>query len=104
MRSASRKGLAYHGGLPVGVVTERDIIRLLCKGVEARSNQIGIGHEHPIITIEPDAPLGEAMTLMAEKNIRRVYVVDKGKIVWRITQTGAFGHVVDTMLALSSVV
>jgi len=58
----------------------------------------------PIITIGPDAPLAEAMTLMADKDVRRVYVVEKGKIIGRLTQTGVFSRMLNIMMALSAVI
>lgn len=90
--------------MPVGVVTERDIIRrCYAKGMKPEATRLDTVMSSPLITIEPDAPLGQAMALMAEKNIRRVYIVEKGKIVGRITQTGAFGHMLNIMMALSEV-
>jgi CBS domain-containing protein len=92
-------------GMPVGVVTERDIIRrCYAKGLSPDATKLDGVMSCPIITIEPDAALGEAMTLMAEKSIRRLYVVDKGKIIGRITQTDAFRKMLSIMAALSAVV
>jgi CBS domain-containing protein len=92
------------GGLPVGVVTERDVIRrCYAKGLTPERTSLESVMSSPLVTIEPDAPLGQAMAVMADKNIRRVFVVDKGKIVGRITQTGAFGHMLNIMMALSDV-
>ena len=89
-------------GLPVGVVTERDIIRrCISKGHDPERLKVGDIMSSPLITIEPDAPIGEAMRLMTLKNIRRLYVVEGGKIIGRITQTGAFRYLLDVLMALS---
>jgi predicted transcriptional regulator len=56
----------------------------------------------PLITIEPEASLGEAMLVMEEKKVRRLFVVEKGKITGRVTQTGALGQMLDVMMALSA--
>jgi CBS domain-containing protein len=56
----------------------------------------------PLITIGPDASFGEAWRLMVEKNIRRVYVVEEGKIIGRVTRTGLFQKLLDAVLALAS--
>lgn len=92
------------GDMPVGVLTERDIIRrCYAMGLNPERAKLDSVMSSPIITIEPEAHLGQAMTLMAEKEVRRVYVVDKGKIIGRITQTGVFGKMLDLMMALSAV-
>jgi signal-transduction protein with cAMP-binding, CBS, and nucleotidyltransferase domain len=91
--------------MPVGVVTERDVIRrCIAKGMDLKGAKVESIMSSPLITITPDAPLGEAMGLMAEKNVRRVYVVEKGKIVGRLTQTGVFAQMLNIMMALSAVI
>jgi CBS domain-containing protein len=57
----------------------------------------------PLITINPDAPIGDAMKLMANTAIRRVYVVENGKVIGRVTQTNAFGHLLDAITSLWAV-
>lgn len=89
--------------VPVGVVTERDLLRrCYAKNMNANETRVESVMSSPIVTIEPDAPFGQAMLLMAEKDIRRVYVVEKGRIIGRVTQTGAFGQILGIMIGLSS--
>ena len=57
----------------------------------------------PIITIAPDRRAGEALQTMIEKNVRRLYVVEGGKIIGRVTQTGLSRKLLDVMIALASV-
>jgi predicted transcriptional regulator len=91
-------------GSPVGVVTERDIFRrVLAKGMDIDSVKLGDIMSKPLITISPDEPIGKAMELMAVKNIRRVYVVDEGRIVGRVTQTSAFRHILNVLMALHDI-
>jgi CBS domain-containing protein len=56
----------------------------------------------PIITIGPDEPIGRALQIMAEKNIRRLYVVEGGKVIGRITQTKSMESLLDVLLTLQS--
>ena len=95
--------LVARRGLPVGVVTERDIIRRVITR-ERDVNKVAIGEimSSPLITIGPDEPIGRAMELMATHEIRRVYVVEEGKIIGRVTQTEAFRHILDVMMTLAS--
>jgi CBS domain-containing protein len=89
-------------GLPYGVVTERDVIRrCLAKGlVPGKTSVEGIASS-PLITIDPDATMREAMDLMASRNIRRVFVVEGGRIIGRVTQTELFESTLSVMEILS---
>ncbi|MDI9619617.1 MAG: CBS domain-containing protein [Candidatus Nezhaarchaeota archaeon] len=90
-------------GLPVGVVTERDILqRVIAKHYDPDKVTLKEIMTSPLLTIDPEAPLGAAWKLLVEKNVRRVYVVEGGKILGRVTQTGLFQKLLDALLALSS--
>jgi CBS domain-containing protein len=91
------------GGLPEGVVTERDIIRrCLSKGLTTERLAVESIMSSPLITIGPDATIREAMSTMVEKDVRRLYVVENGKIVGRVTQTHLFETSLDVLSAISS--
>jgi len=91
-------------GLPMGVVTERDIFRrCLGKGLNPETMKVNSIMSSPLITIDPEAPVGEAMRLLVEKEVRRIYVVEEGKIVGRVTQTGLFQNLLNVMLAIQSI-
>lgn len=91
-------------GLPVGVVTERDILRrCLSRGMRAEGTHVGEIMSSPLLTIGADAPIGEAMHIMASKNVRRLYVIEAGKAIGRVTQTSVFGNILETMETLSAV-
>jgi len=89
-------------GLPVGVVTERDILRKVV-AMDKRLDGVKVGElmSSPIITVSPDDPVGRAMELMVQNDIRRVFVVDEGRIIGRVTQTTAFKRILDVLLLLS---
>ena len=92
------------GGLPVGFVSERDLIRrCFAKGFDPEHSHLESVMSSPLVTAEPDTPLIQIMALMTEKKIRRVYIVDKGQIVGRITQTGAFAELINIMVSISRV-
>ena len=91
------------GGLPEGVVTERDLIRrCVAKGLFPDRLPVEKIMTSPLITIGPDATIREAMSLMVEKDIRRLFVVDGGRIVGRLTQSHLFESTLDVMSSLSS--
>lgn len=89
--------------LPVGVVTERDVIRrAIMKGFDLNKTRVSEIMSSPLITITPDASIGEAMELITEKDIRRLFVLEDGKIIGRITQTELFHNNLNIMLSLLS--
>lgn len=91
-------------GLPEGVITERDILRrCVVKGLNLEKVRCEEIMSAPLLTIDPDASLGEAMRIMTEKKVRRLYIVEGGKIIGRVTQTGLFENILNIMMALSSI-
>lgn len=96
--------LVEEKGLPIGVITERDVLRrCIIKGLDPSKVLAREIMSSPLITIRPDEPIGEAMRIMAEKGIRRVYVVEEGKIIGRVTQTNACANLLNVVLALHNV-
>lgn len=91
-------------GVPVGVVTERDILRrCLSKGLPPDRELVERIMTSPLITISPEMTIREAMSMLVEKNIRRLFIVEKGKIIGRVTQTRLFESSLQVMMGLSSV-
>ena len=91
-------------GLPEGIVTERDIMRrCIVKGFNPKTMPVEQVMSSPLITIDPDATVGEAITVITQKGLRRLYVVKEGKIIGRITRSGAFRQILDVFMTLSSV-
>jgi len=96
--------LVERKGAPWGVVTERDVIRrCVAKGLSTTKTSVGSISTSPVVTIAPDATMREAMDAMAARQIRRLFVVEKGKIIGRITQTEIFQSTIDVMETLSSI-
>lgn len=94
--------LVSREGLPMGVVTERDIIKeVIAKGMNLDGVRVGEIMSSPIIAVGPEEPVARAMELMAVNDIRRVYVVEEGKVIGRVTQTTVFKKVLDLLMMLS---
>ena len=78
-------------GVPVGIITERDILKKCCNKRLWRADlKVEDFMSSPLITIEADKSLGEAALLMSDKKIRRLLVTEKGNIVGIITEKDVF--------------
>lgn len=73
---------------PIGVVTERDIVtRVIAKGLDPEKTIVREVMSQPLITVTPDTDLSEAMRMMSRLKIRRLVVINDGKLVGMITET-----------------
>lgn len=61
---------------PVGILTERDMTRLLIDNVDITTLLVNDAMSRPVFSSGIDLPLLEAAQLMKEKKIRRIVVVD----------------------------
>ena len=77
-------------GKPVGIVTDRDVLK---KGglIEGKEKSVGTYMSTPLITIDSEAPIGEAAELMMDRDIRRLLVTENNKIVGLVTQKDLLG-------------
>ena len=72
--------LVLINGNPTGIVTERDILnRIAADDLLASKIPVRKIMSSPMVSIEADTPLPEAIRLMAEKRIRTLFVTDGGK-------------------------
>lgn len=80
-------------GDPVGIVTERDLVRKVCTKDLASSkivlHQVMSG---PLIWAEPDLQIETAVQRMFNNKIRRLPILEKGKLVGIVTLTDLAKH------------
>ncbi len=80
--------LVVQGERPVGIITERDILR---REVEPCLAPETLTAKHvmtsPVITINEEASIEEAARLMAKKRAKRLPVMNNGKLVGILTYT-----------------
>jgi CBS domain-containing protein len=71
----------------VGTVTDRDIaLRVVAEGKDPQSTSIREIASTDLITVDPQQDLDEALRLMASHQVRRLPVVEGGKLVGIVAQ------------------
>ncbi len=67
--------ISEEGFFPIGMITERDIVqRIVAEGKDFQE-KIKDYMTHPVISIDPEIPLIEAMKKMREQDIKRLVVI-----------------------------
>jgi CBS domain-containing protein len=80
--------------IPVGIITERDIVNILGKLAIDFRTPLSSFMSKPIISIQPNCSIREAIQLMNSNNIRRLVVVDtNNKLVGIITEKDIFRQI-----------
>ena len=71
----------------VGMITDRDITtRVVAEGVDHTRTSVRDASSQDLITVEPDRDLDEALQLMARHQVRRLPVVENGRLVGIVAQ------------------
>lgn len=73
-------------GRVVGILTDRDLaVRVLGRGLDARTTQLAAVMTTPVTTLSPTDSQSEAVQLMQQRNIRRIPLVEAGRLVGIVT-------------------
>ena len=71
----------------VGMITDRDItMRVVAEAADRMTTSVGDVSSRDLITVEPDRDLDEALQLMARHQVRRLPVVENGRLVGIVAQ------------------
>jgi CBS domain-containing protein len=74
-------------GRLVGILTDRDIVvRAVAEQVDPQSLRVGDVASTDMVTIQPEQSLDDALELMARHRIRRLPVVEQGRLVGMLAQ------------------
>jgi len=72
----------------VGILTERDLLkRVLAKSENLKRTRVEDVMSAPLISVEPDVQIGDASRLMFEKNIKKMPIIKKDKLLGLVTLT-----------------
>ena len=87
--------IADRDGLPFGIVTERDMVKIVAGGMDPTRVTVADVMTAPLVTIDGTAPLNDAARRMVEKQVKRLIVTDHEKIVGIVSQTDLVHHMSD---------
>jgi len=75
-------------GKPTGIVTERDMLkRVLVAGRDPRAVEVAEVMSKPLLFMEPEKEIEEAVKLMFKHKIKKLPVVENGRLVGLVTLT-----------------
>ena len=71
----------------VGMITDRDITtRVVAEAADLATTSVGDVYSQNLISVQPDKGLEEALQLMARHQVRRLPVVENGRLVGIVAQ------------------
>jgi CBS domain-containing protein len=74
-------------GRPVGIATERDILqRVVVKGLDVSKVKMKNIMSEPLITINGNMPIVNAIRVMQKNNVRHLPITEKGELIGIVTQ------------------
>jgi CBS domain-containing protein len=74
-------------GRLAGIVTDRDIVtRAVAEGRNPQAVKVEEIASHDLVTVEPERDLDEALALMARHKVRRLPVLEEGRLVGMLAQ------------------
>jgi predicted transcriptional regulator len=78
--------IVLSGNIPIGIVTEQDMnCKVVAKDLKPSSIYVREIMSTPLITIESDMTVGEAAQMMVRHRVRRLPVVENGKVTGIVT-------------------
>lgn len=80
--------IVVNEGKPVGIVTERDMLkRIIHEPREPEKTKVTEIMSKPLITVTPKISAGDAAKLMLERKIKKLPVIENGRLVGLVTLT-----------------
>lgn len=91
------------GDSPVGIITEGDVSKAVAKGLSPTRTSVGfLGKK--LVSVGPDERLEDAAKTMASAGVKKLPVMDGGKLVGILTQTDIVGSSFDLVNSLKEMV
>ena len=87
---------------PVGIVTERDVLKRCCPDASCEEVKIREIMSKPLITVDVETPIGVAVESMVNKKIRRLLVTEGEEVIGIVTQKDLMMGTLDAFHAMRS--
>ncbi len=89
MKERARGSLVVvDGGKPIGIITERDLVRrVLAENKSPSATKIGDVMSEPLISVGPEATISSVANVMYKNGIRRLPVIEGGRLLGMVTST-----------------
>jgi CBS domain-containing protein len=93
--------LVMESGKPVGLFSERDYARKLAlRGLRSRETTVSAIMSSPVLTISADASVQEALSVMTERFVRHLPVVDGSGVIGMVSIGDLVKAVIEDQQAL----
>ncbi|HEX6965263.1 MAG TPA: CBS domain-containing protein [Gemmatimonadaceae bacterium] len=78
--------VVQHAGRIVGIVTDRDLaLRVVGQGLDPNTTMLRDVMTPEVATLAPTASQGDAIRLMYQRKVRRIPIVERGRLVGMVT-------------------
>lgn len=78
--------VVQESGRVVGIATDRDLtLRVVARGLDPKTTALVQVMTTPVLTLSPGEDQGAAIRLMRERNVRRIPLVEGGRLVGLVT-------------------
>jgi signal-transduction protein with cAMP-binding, CBS, and nucleotidyltransferase domain len=72
---------------PIGIITERDLVRRIIAEDKSTATKVGDIMSEPLISVGPEATVSSAANVMYKNGIRRLPVIEEGRLLGIVTST-----------------
>jgi len=80
--------IVVKNGKPVGIVTETDMVkRVILKPLDPEKTEVRKIMSGPLVVVNPQTSLEEASKIMRKQKIKKLPVIERGRLVGLVTTT-----------------
>jgi len=65
----------------VGIITERDFLKLAAKGYDSRTSKVAEGMNRSVVKCDSNATITDAFVIMRKHRVRHLPIVDRERLV-----------------------
>jgi len=91
------------GEKPARIITEGDISKAVARGLNPAKTPVGFMRRR-LLTVGPDRRVEEAARTMATEGVKKLPVIDEGRLVGIVTQSDIVGSSFDLVTSLKEMV